>query len=132
MDIIQMAREMGMAIQKDENYLALMKAKDLIDNDPTLQKQISEFNLKKMSLNQELGKEEKDQSKLASLDREIKEIYNSIIGNENMIAFNQAKQAIDTMMNQVSQILMLSVNGEDPDTELSSGTGSCSSCAGCH
>ena len=62
MDIIQMAREMGKAIQKDENYLALMKAKDLIDNDPTLQKQISEFNLKKMSLNQELGKEEKDQS----------------------------------------------------------------------
>ena len=132
MDIIQMAREMGKAIQKDENYLALMKAKDLIDNDPTLQKQISEFNLKKMSLNQELGKEEKDQSKLASLDREIKEIYNSIIGNENMIAFNQAKQATDTMMNQVSQILMLSVNGEDPDTELSSCTGSCSSCAGCH
>ena len=110
MDIIQMAREMGKAIQKDENYLALMKAKDLIDNDPTLQKQISEFNLKKMSLNQELGKEEKDQSKLASLDREIKEIYNSIIGNENMIAFNQAKQAIDTMMKYVSQILRLSVN----------------------
>ena len=67
MDIIQMAREMGKAIQKDENYLALMKAKDLIDNDPTLQKQISEFNLKKMSLNQELGKEEKDRVQIGLL-----------------------------------------------------------------
>ncbi|MBC8569643.1 YlbF family regulator [Zongyangia hominis] len=132
MDIIKMAREMGKAIQQDENYLALMKAKDVIDNDEVLQKQISEFNLKKMDLNQELGKEDKDQDKLTSLDREIKELYQSIIGNEQMIAFNEAKQAIDTMMNQVSQILMLSVNGQDPDTELSSCSGSCSSCSGCH
>lgn len=132
MDIITMAREMGKAIQQDENYLKLMKAKDVIDNDPQLQKQISEFNLKKMDLNQELGKEEKNQEKLTSLDREIKELYDSIIGNAQMIAFNEAKQAIDNMMNQVSQILMLSVNGQDPDSELSGCSGSCSSCSGCH
>ena len=50
-----------------------------------------------------------------------------------MIAFNEAKQEIDNLMNFVNQILVMSVNGEDPDTiEQQSGcTGSCSTCPGC-
>ncbi len=77
---------------------------------------------------------ENNKEKLVALDDELREIYSGIMENANMSAFNIAKTEIDTLMNQVNQILMASVNGEDPDTyEVQSAcSGSCSSCSGCH
>ena len=46
-----------------------------------------------------------------------------------------AKQEVDAMMQRISNILVLCVNGEDPDTcapEASNCSGSCATCGGCH
>ena len=58
-----------------------------------------------------------------------------MMGNKNMMEFNIAKQDVDSIMNQVSGILMMSVNGEDPETcdpNAHSCGGDCGSCGGCH
>ena len=72
MDILKMARELGKAIQEDDRYLALRLATQSNDEDQALQDMIGEFNLKRVSLNQEVQKADKDQEKLNQLDREIK------------------------------------------------------------
>lgn len=134
MSIIELARQMGKEIQASEEYKNLYAAKDANDNDEVLQDQIGKFNLKRIELNTAMSAEEKDSDKINTLNEELKAIYAEVMSNPNMIAFNNAKNALDATMNQVTTILMMCVNGEDPDTcnPEQSCTGSCSSCGGCH
>lgn len=134
MDILALARAMGKAIQSDERYKALDEAKKNCDNDKELQDEIGKFNLKRVEVNQLAADAENNKEKLVALDEELRTIYEDIMGNENMKAFNSANTEIETLMNQVNQILMASVNGEDPDTyEVQTAcSGSCSTCGGCH
>ena len=114
---------------------AMKLAMEANDSDEALQAQIGEFNLKRMSLNQEVQKENRDQEKLNTLDKEIKELYAAIMGNPKMVVFNAAKQEVDSLMELINRILVMSVNGEDPEyaeIEQSSCTGSCEGCSGCH
>ena len=133
MDIIEMTRALGKAIQQDERYIRLSLARDNNDNDEKLQEMIAKFNLKRVEVNQEAARPDKDQAKLDQLNESIRTLYKEIMENPNMVEFNAAKEEIDSLMNFVNQILVLSVNGQDPDTvEQSSCTGSCATCAGCH
>ena len=133
MDIIEMTRALGKAIQQDERYIRLSLARDNNDNDEKLQEMIGKFNLKRVEVNQEAARPDKDQAKLDQLNESIRTLYKEIMENPNMVEFNAAKEVIDSLMNFVNQILVLSVNGQDPDTvEQSSCTGSCATCAGCH
>ena len=50
MDIIEMARELGAALQKSDEYTAYNVAKNAADGDAELQGMIGDFNLKKLSL----------------------------------------------------------------------------------
>jgi cell fate (sporulation/competence/biofilm development) regulator YlbF (YheA/YmcA/DUF963 family) len=134
MTLEQMAREMGKMIQASEQYKRLDAAKTANDNDQSLQDGIGKFNLKRMELNQMMQAKEKDEHKLQALNTELQQIYTDVMGNPNMMEYNIAKQEMDEMMQQVTGILSLCVNGEDPDTcEVPAGCGgSCDSCAGCH
>lgn len=133
MDLIQMARQMGKDIQASEEYINLNVAKEANDNDQELQDLIGKFNLKRIELNTAMSKDEKDDEAVKAMDAELKEIYQQVMQNKNMMAFNDAKKAIDSMMNKITTILMMSVNGDDPETcDTEQCGGSCSSCSGCH
>lgn len=135
MDIIQLARDLGKAIQESDEYKRINAAKLANDNDVELQNMIEVFNMTRVKLSTEMQKEDKDDGKIAEYDKELKETYTKVMGNENMLEFNDAKQDIDKMMNQINTILTAAVNGEDPqscDAESQSCGGSCSSCSGCH
>ena len=116
MDIIKMTRELGKAIQEDERFKEYIKARDLNDSDKQLQELIGEFNLKRVQLNEELSKADKDSERLSELDSEIKSIYGNIIANEKMAAYNNAKAAMDSLLGQINMVITLSANGDDPDT----------------
>lgn len=134
MDVIKMARDLGAELQKGDAYIGYSVAKEAADNDAELQKLIGEFNLKKVKMSEEIQKEEKDEAKLQEINEELKKIYNDIMNNPNMIAYNTTKGQLDKVLNFIQQIIVYSANGEDPYTveEESSCTGSCSSCSGCH
>lgn len=134
MDIISLARQLGHAIQEHEAYKRLEEAKVANDNDEALQAQIGEFNLKRIQLNEEASKTQADEEKISALNSELMEIYNKVMENEHMIAYNDAKQEVDAFMNHINAIIVGAVNGENPDEiELSNGCGgSCASCGGCH
>ncbi|MDD6225503.1 MAG: YlbF family regulator [bacterium] len=134
MDIIEMARELGKMIQKEESYINLHKAQEKADADMDLQQLIGEFNLKRLAINNEASKADNDQEKMQALNQEMRAVYAKIMQNENMIAYNDAKDAFDALYNRVSAIITNSANGEDPKTtDVTSGcTGSCSTCGGCH
>lgn len=134
MDIIEKARELGKLIQQEESYIALQKAQADADADMDLQNLIGDFNMKKMSINNEASKKDKDSDKLALLNSQMREDYSKIMSNKNMIAYNEAKDAFDMVANRVLAIVQQSAEGADPETadySTSSCSGSCSTCGGC-
>lgn len=134
MDIIEKARELGKLIQQEESYIALQKAQADADADMELQNLIGDFNMKRMSINNEASKKDKDSEKLALLNSQMREDYSKIMSNKNMIAYNEAKDAFDVIANRVLAIVQQSAEGADPETadySTSSCSGSCSTCGGC-
>lgn len=135
MDVIELARELGKAIQKDERYLAAQIARQNSDNDEELQRLIGEFNLKRMAINNEATRENCDEEKLQRLNDELRGVYTQVMQNENMNLYNEAKELMDNMLKRINAIISISAEGGDPEladlTEEACG-GSCAGCSGCH
>lgn len=132
--ILEMAKELGHAIQQDERFMKVQMAQARADEDEALQALIGEFNLKRMAINAESAKgEEQDEEKLRTLNVEIREVYAKVMANESMAAYNEAKAEMDKLTNAVGAILNMAAQGLNPDDydEHSCG-GNCSSCGGCH
>jgi cell fate (sporulation/competence/biofilm development) regulator YlbF (YheA/YmcA/DUF963 family) len=131
MEVIEKAKELGLAIMEDARCKRLQTAKAANDADSELQGMIGEFNLKKMQLNNEFNKEQNQQSKerLAQIEKEIKEVYTKIMSNKAMLEFTEAKKDMDEMMGHINSIIQVSISGEVDDGGCG---GNCSSCAGCH
>lgn len=136
MTVIEMARELGKALQEDERYKKYQEAKIKNDKDVELQNMIGDFNVKRMQLNQEMQKKEKDADAMKHLDAELKEVYNKIMANPNMAEFTAAQEKVEKLINSVNFIISMAANGEDPMTcpeeQPASCGGSCSTCGGCH
>ena len=133
MDIIEMTRELGKLIQQEESYLKMKNAEKSADDDTELQELIKEFNLKRLNINVETQKVDKDGEKIAKLNKEMQSVYADIMSNENMKSYNEAKQEFDQISGRVMTILQNSIAGEDPETTdvSDSCTGSCATCGGC-
>ncbi|MGN1081573.1 MAG: YlbF family regulator [Acutalibacteraceae bacterium] len=134
-NIVNAARQLGRAIQQSEEYRAYDKARRENDGDKELQAQIGEFNLLRMSLGNEMGKEpdEQDKSKIECLNKEMREAYEKIMANPRMKEFEKAKSGMDEVMNIINDILTLCIEGTDPDKaepQDHSCDGDCSCCSG--
>ena len=64
--------------------------------------------MKRMSINNEASKKDKDSDKLALLNSQMREDYSKIMSNKNMIAYNEAKDAFDMVANRVLAIVQRS------------------------
>lgn len=136
MNVIELTRQLGEAIQQDEKYIAYMEAKQANEEDMDLNAMIGKLNLVQMSYQNESGKDAPDEKKLEEMDNEFRQLYGDIMLNENMKRYEAKKQELDDMMNYLIGILSQCVNGADPATcepvsESGDCTGSCSTCGGC-
>ncbi len=133
MDVIEMTRELGKAIQQDDRYTAYMLAKQANDNDKELQELIDRFDSKRSELNVAMSAEDKDTDLIKELDADIKSTYSKIMNNKNMIVFSSVQSSLEALITEINQIITMCANGEDPETcQPPQGcTGSCSTCGGC-
>ena len=134
--LIEMAKDLAREIQEDQRYIRAQMAQAAADEDEDLQALIGEFNLKRMAINNEAGKPDRDPGKLERLDTELRDIYAKIMENPHMKVYNTAKAEVDALVGSISRIITLSAQGVDPDeAEDQSGAGcggSCAGCSGCH
>ena len=95
---------------------------------------IALFNSKRVAINNEACKQERDEEALKTLNEEMRTVYSQIMSNENMAAYNTAKQSFDSSLQRLVTIVTNSAEGEDPDTTDfdPSCTHDCSTCGGCH
>ena len=75
MNVIELTRQLGKAIQEDERYKKYEEAAKFNDTDTEIQNSIGRFNQLRSELGAEMRKPDKDADRLTSLDSEIKELY---------------------------------------------------------
>ena len=75
MDIIELSRELGRAIQKEDSYVAYQEATKAVDTDEALQALIGEFNLLKLQLNEKLTAENRDEEAIKELNTKMRTLY---------------------------------------------------------
>jgi len=134
MDIIELTREVGKKLQKEDIYLKFQLAKQAADEDAELQKMINEFGLKREEISEETSKNESEQDseKIQKLNREMRKVYAKIMTNERMINYNDTKDEFDILMKRITTIIQESSEGENPETaDYIPCTGNCSACGGC-
>ena len=132
--IMDTARELGYMIQQDERFIRAQMAQAAADEDESLQNLIGEFNLKRIALNTESVRDDRDPEKLKKLDSEVRDVYAQLMENDHMKAYQVAKAELDDLVRKITMIVQMSAQGEDPEnieTE-SHCSGNCSSCGGCH
>ncbi len=134
MDILlEMAKDLGEAIQQDDRFFRLQMAQAAADQDDALQNLIGEFNLKRIALSNEEKRENKDPEKIKQLDTVLRTVYAQVMANDNMAAYTQARSDMDALLSRMNRILHLSAQGEDPHAieDAPRCTGDCGSCGGC-
>lgn len=132
--LLAMAIDLATQLQADPRCEAVLAATKAADEDETLQKLISEFNLKRIAINTEESKEEADGEKIRQLNQELRETYAAVMAHEKMMAYNQAKGDLDLLVNKIHFAINLAVQGQDPNlaAQESACSGDCGSCGGCH
>ena len=88
-----------------------------------------------MDLNNEIGKTERSDARIAELNEKVNTLYGQIMADEGMVAYNEAKRDCESLVNYIDAIINTAMNGGDPMTvqePSASCTGSCSTCGGCH
>lgn len=135
MDCIELFKKAATAMQTDPRCVALNTAQKACDECAKLQDKIGQFNLMRIDMNEEIGKPERNNEKIAELNEKIGKLYNEIMESEEMKAYNEAKAAVEGMINHINAIVNTAVEGGDPmlvQEPSAACTGSCSSCGGCH
>ncbi len=131
-EVIRLTRELGKAIQKNEKYLNYVEARKANDADEELAGLISKINLIQASYQQEASREDASEDKMKAYDEEFRQVYAQIMMNKTMQNFEASRKEVDDMMNYLTGILALCVNGEDPETcepAPACCSGACDSCA---
>ena len=116
MDCIDLFKRAAVALQTDSRYLVLDQTRKANDKDEELQNLIGEFNLARMDLNNEIGKSERNDARIAELNEKVNSLYGQIMGNEGMVAYNEAKRDCENLVNYIDAIINTAMNGGDPMT----------------
>ena len=133
--LLAMAIDLAVQLQADPRCEAVKAAAAAADADEALQNMISEFNLKRIAINNEESKPAEEQSaeKLRELNTELRSIYASVMANEHMVAYQNAQGELETLVNKMHLAINLAAQGQDPNQAAQEGcTGNCGTCGGCH
>ena len=82
MEILTLAKELGHAIQQTEEYIDFRIKEQNVECDTELQKEIEEFNLKKVSINEEISKEKVNHERIDKLNLISQIVISNLISSE--------------------------------------------------
>lgn len=132
MDTIQLARQLGKAIQEDERFLNLQLAQQLADADAPLQEILGNYSAQREALVREAKASGMDNPKVVEMQTELGRLHVDILQNENMKKFMSAQDELGKLTGHITQIIEGSATGQDPDAieYQPARKGGCGGCSG--
>lgn len=132
MDVIELTRQLGAALQQDERYKAFVDSSIASQSDATVIDLMAKIDALRTAYADEAQKEDSDEAVMQKLEEDFQSAYQSLMSSDSMILANNARAELDALMNYITQILYMCVNGEDPATcEPTAGGCAGGDCAGC-
>ena len=129
MEVMELAALLGQKIKEDPRVVEMTKAQEAYEADTVLQQQIMEYNAQSQALSMEYKKEVQDNELIGMIEKRIHTLYEEIMSNEKMVAFNKAQDIVNAFMAEVNGEITYQITGERPCThDCSTCGGSC----GCH
>lgn len=127
MTVKECARLLGEAIAKSEEVVAFNAAKTAYETNEALGNAMREYNAQRMILGQEYTKDAsaQDETLINTLRARIDELYEIITTSAEYVAFGEAQERINALMQSVNSDINFYAFGERPCTH------DCSSCSGC-
>ena len=116
MDVIQLARQLGKAIQEDERFLGFQLAQQQVEADAPLQGILGEYAAQREALVREAKTSGMDSDKARDMNTKLGQLYADILQNENMKRFMSAQEELNKLAGHISQIVEGSAGGQAPDT----------------
>lgn len=116
MTVMEAARTLGASIQEDPRYTAFMEAQKAADNDEQVKALSDNLQNLQEQFEAEAVKENPDEALMQELQEQGSATYQTIYQTPAMAALMDAKEGMDTMMNEVMNYLYLVIGGADPAT----------------
>jgi len=130
-EVIEKAKDLGVAIRQSEIYERLQDAQVAMENDPIASELVAKYKQKQKELYELQTMENVERSILEQTIKGLQRMGNEINQNEIIREFLSAQQAFTDLMNQVNQVLQYFVTGELAEDKGCS-TAGCSGCSNCH
>ena len=115
MDVIQLARQLGKAIQEDECFINLQLAQQQADADAPLQEILGKYGAQREALVAEAKASGMDSPKVQEMNAQLGRLYADILQSENMKSFMSAQEELTKLTGHITQIVEGSAAGQNPD-----------------
>ena len=116
MDVMEAVRQLGVSIQADERYKKFMELSEVAKANDDVSRATEELQATAEKYEAEMQKEEPNEQLLADIQAEYAAKYRNMFNIGPMKEMMDARENLDGMMNDIMQIIYLSMNGNDPLT----------------
>lgn len=117
---------LGEQILANDVYVAFKAAEKKYQEDAELSALVNAFDACRNDLVMARSAETPDEATITSVQDRMEALYNKIMENENMKAYNEAAGAFEALMKQVFDGINTAVFGPQECTH------NCATCSGCH
>lgn len=124
MEIMELATQLGQKIKEDVRVQRMHDVTDQYEKDEALQAKIAEYNAQSQALTDAYRAPEQDREMIAAIESRIQTLYDEIVKNPVYVSYNEATEAVNTLMQEVNGEITFQITGKHPCTH------DCSSCGG--
>ena len=129
MDVLEKARELGEALFESETYRKMKEAEDRHLADVPSQEAVMAYNEERNAIMERMRKDGATKEDIEACQAELQAAFDRVLENEVVRNFVETKQAFETLLQQINNILGYYARGKQ---EGGCDPSKCSSCSGCH
>lgn len=130
-EVFEQAQKLGEAIVASDIYRAMQSAEDAAQKDAAAVQAFSEYLEMRSALESMLTADNVDRDAVAEQGKAMKAKEQAMNEIPAIRAMQEARSSFTQLMDDVNQILQMTVNGQTDTPEQQGCTGSCSTCGGC-
>lgn len=130
-EVFEKTRELGEAIQRSDEYLALKAAEAKAMKNIEAADAMAKYMELRRQMELMVTQGDKDWAKIKQISDEMETWQERMNMVDDIIHLNQAQKAFSTLIDEVNSVLRFIVTGEMPSEDKGGCLGSCASCHGC-
>lgn len=132
-EILELAQKLGQAIAESEETKTFQEMERIYFEDEKAQDMMRAYEETRAKMTVKAKEMGMTPESLKSFQKEMKESMDTLMSNQTVKQYLEAKSAFHDIMTKVNSIISYCIQGEEQSLASEGGcTGNCSSCSSCH